>query len=143
MFSILFSHRRQFSLYPFHSVDSTHVLFLLHHPLQNVLHIVCIDHGTPGMLHNGLDQQLLLPGWLSNFTPAASAAHVSASGLMCPCPPSLLKALSPTFQDRLIWHESYMEEYNGLLKLDTFEEISVERYERLREKGANKAIPTM
>eukprot|EP00957_Ditylum_brightwellii_P193206 14711268-Ditylum_brightwellii.AAC.1 len=28
-----------------------------------------------------LDQQLILPGWHSNFIPATTASHVSASGL--------------------------------------------------------------
>eukprot|EP00957_Ditylum_brightwellii_P052871 4008734-Ditylum_brightwellii.AAC.1 len=57
-----------------------------------------------------LDQQLLLPGWHSNFIPAAAAAHVSASGLTCDCPEFLIKALAPSFADCAIWHESYMEE---------------------------------
>eukprot|EP00957_Ditylum_brightwellii_P133112 10149439-Ditylum_brightwellii.AAC.1 len=67
-----------------------------------------------------LEQQLLLPRWHSNFIPAAAAAHVSASGLTCDCPESLIKALSPLFADRTIWHDSYMEELQGLIKLGTF-----------------------
>eukprot|EP00957_Ditylum_brightwellii_P002337 179521-Ditylum_brightwellii.AAC.2 len=78
-----------------------------------------------------LDQQLILPGWHSNFIQAAAAAHVSASGLTYDCPDSLLKALAPTFSGRAIWHDSYMEELNGLIKLGIFHEISLVKYRRL------------
>eukprot|EP00957_Ditylum_brightwellii_P204368 15338892-Ditylum_brightwellii.AAC.1 len=38
-----------------------------------------------------LHQQLILPGWHNNIIPAATAAHVSTSGLMCNHPDSLIK----------------------------------------------------
>eukprot|EP00957_Ditylum_brightwellii_P165870 12628642-Ditylum_brightwellii.AAC.1 len=90
-----------------------------------------------------LEQQLILPGWHRNFIPAAAAAHVSATGLTCDCPDSLLKALAPTFSNRVIWHKSYMEELNGLIKLGTFHEISLDEYQQLCDKGAPKALPSM
>eukprot|EP00957_Ditylum_brightwellii_P181640 13836670-Ditylum_brightwellii.AAC.1 len=73
-------------------------------------------------------QQLIFLGWHSNFISAAAATHVSASRLTCDCPDSLIKALAPTFTNRAIWHESYMEELNGLIKLGTFHEISLDKY---------------
>jgi hypothetical protein len=36
-----------------------------------------------------------------------------------------------------------MEELNGLIKLGTFHEISLDEYRRLRNKGAPKALPSM
>eukprot|EP00957_Ditylum_brightwellii_P006855 519102-Ditylum_brightwellii.AAC.1 len=36
-----------------------------------------------------------------------------------------------------------MEELQGLIKLGTFHEISLEEYRRLRDKGAPKALPSM
>eukprot|EP00957_Ditylum_brightwellii_P175123 13333451-Ditylum_brightwellii.AAC.1 len=74
---------------------------------------------------------------------AAAAAHVSASGLTCDCPNSLLKALAPTFSDRAIYHDSYMEELNGLIKLGNFHEISLDEYHCLQDCGAPKALPSM
>eukprot|EP00957_Ditylum_brightwellii_P016799 1264563-Ditylum_brightwellii.AAC.1 len=73
------------------------------------------------MYQSILDQQLILPGWHSTFIPAATVAHISATGLTCDCPESLIKALAPTFADRAIWHASYMEELQGLIALDTFQ----------------------
>eukprot|EP00957_Ditylum_brightwellii_P156911 11942119-Ditylum_brightwellii.AAC.1 len=81
-----------------------------------------------------LDQQLLLPGWHSSFIPATTAAHVSASGLIRPCPETLLKALAPIFADRSIWHNSYMEELTGLVKLSTYQTISLQEYHHIRDK---------
>eukprot|EP00957_Ditylum_brightwellii_P035384 2683593-Ditylum_brightwellii.AAC.1 len=75
-----------------------------------------------------LDQQLIHSGWQSNFIPEAAAAHISTSGLACDYPDSLIKALAPTFADQAIWHKSYIEELNSLLKLGTFHKISIEEY---------------
>lgn len=36
-----------------------------------------------------------------------------------------------------------MEEYEGLIKLDTFDEITVAEYNQLLAKGANSTILTM
>eukprot|EP00957_Ditylum_brightwellii_P082586 6279751-Ditylum_brightwellii.AAC.1 len=64
-----------------------------------------------------LDQHLILPGWRSNFISAAAVAHASTSGLTYDCLDYFIKALAPTFADRDIWYDSYMEELNGLIKL--------------------------
>ena len=55
-----------------------------------------------------------------------SASHVSARNLKAPCPPSLLKALHEDFVDRFTWHDSYMEEKDGLIANDTYVEISLQ-----------------
>ena len=74
-----------------------------------------------------------------------SASHVSARNLQAPCPPSLLKALHEDFVDHSTWHESYMEEEEGLIANDTYVVISLQEYRRLRRlpKGVPKAIPSM
>ena len=74
-----------------------------------------------------------------------SASHVSARNFKTPCPPSLLKALHKNFVDRSTWHESYMEEKDGLIANDTYVEISLQEYCRLCRlpKGVPKAMPTM
>eukprot|EP00957_Ditylum_brightwellii_P014929 1125738-Ditylum_brightwellii.AAC.1 len=75
--------------------------------------------------------------------PATAAAHISASGLTCNFPDSLIKALAPSFQDRFTWHTSYMEELGRLIKLGVFCVISLSEYRRLRENGTPAAILTM
>ena len=76
----------------------------------------------------------------------AHASHVSARNLKAPCPPSLAKAMHEDFVDRATWYESYLEEKHGLRDCDTYEEISLQEYERLRRLPHSvvpKAIPTM
>ena len=46
---------------------------------------------------------------------AICASHVSARNLQAPCPPSLSKTLHEDFVDHSTWHESYMEEKEGLI----------------------------
>ena len=74
-----------------------------------------------------------------------SVSHVSAQHLKAPCPPSLLKALNEDFVDRSTWLDSYNEEKNGLLENDTYVEISLQEYRRLRRlpQSVPKAIPSM
>ena len=57
-----------------------------------------------------------------------SASHVSARNLKVPCPPSLSKALHKDFVDRLTWHESYIEEKDGLIANNNYVEISLQEY---------------
>eukprot|EP00957_Ditylum_brightwellii_P035030 2655916-Ditylum_brightwellii.AAC.1 len=82
------------------------------------------DGSSPTNLHNLgftyqslLNNQLLLPGCNKSFLPAAAAAHVSIQGLTLDCPDSIIKALNPSFANRAIWHQSYIEKFNGLLQL--------------------------
>eukprot|EP00957_Ditylum_brightwellii_P141194 10757250-Ditylum_brightwellii.AAC.1 len=72
-----------------------------------------------------------------------AAAHVSASNLTCKYPDSLVKALLPPFQDRLVWHTTYMEELNRLIKLGVFERFPWMSIVKCKKKGAPAAIPTM
>ena len=71
--------------------------------------------------------------------------HVSARDLKAPCPPSLAKALQDDYVDRSTWWDSYLEEKQGLRECDTYEEITLQEYRRLRRlpKAVPKAIPTM
>ena len=77
--------------------------------------------------------------------PLVFASHVSARNLKAACPPSLLKALHEDFVDRSTWRDSYYEEKNGLLENDTYVEISLQEYRRLRRlpKSVPRAIPSM
>ena len=72
---------------------------------------------------------------------SAAARHVSASSLHEPNPGTLRKALNPKFADHKVWLESYQEEYDGLMSMDTMEILSASQYSNL--KNAPKAIPTM
>ena len=72
-----------------------------------------------------------------------SISHVSAKGCVCPCPPSLQKALDPSHPDRKIWIESYAEEKTSLLDIDTFKVILLEEYRHLQKDGAPQAIPSI
>ena len=106
----------------------------------------------PGMSIDNIIQ----PTWnASSFlrlaTAAASAcvpiwaSHVSVRHLKASCPPSLLKALNENFVDRLAWLDSCNEEKNGLLENDTYVEISLQKYRRLRRlpQSVPKTIPSM
>ena len=74
-----------------------------------------------------------------------SAGHVSARNLKADCPPSLLRALDDDFIDRATWLESYYEEKTGLKDRNTYVEIILQEYLRLRRlpKSVPRAIPTM
>lgn len=63
-----------------------------------------------------------------NFHLAGISRHVSATNLQCLI---LSKAMYPRNPDKLIWLDSYKEEYNGLTSNDTFDIISEEEYIRL------------
>lgn len=58
-----------------------------------------------------------------------------------PNPGTLRKGSNPQFADRKVWRESYEEEYNGLVSMDTMEIPSTPKYKNL--KNALKAIPTV
>ena len=68
-----------------------------------------------------------------------------ARNLKAPCPPSLLTALREGFVDDATWRKSYCKEKQGLTDNDTYEEISLQEYRRLRRlpNSVPKAIPTM
>ena len=101
-------------------------------------------------------EKIIQPTWnpsssLRPSTTAAStstpvyASHVSVRNLKAPCPPSLLKALNEDFVDRSTWLDSYNKEKEGLFENDTYVEISLQEYRRLRRlsKAVPKAIPSM
>ena len=93
-----------------------------------------------------IDDGSLVPGWhtKSHFLKAGQASHVSATLLTSNVPPgSVKKALSPKNVDRLIWEESYQEEYSGLESNDTFVIISQEEHQRLYRLSGKRAIPSM
>ena len=71
------------------------------------------------------------------------ARHVSAKGLHVLEAPSLHKHHELSPHDKDIWDRSYLEEYNGLLNLDTWEVISEEEYKRLLPFSGKALLPTM
>ena len=71
---------------------------------------------------------LLQPNWFSKDT--ISANHVSATSLVKRCPSTLKQALHSSHPDKDIWTLSYFEEYNGLRKLDVYDEITYEDYKK-------------
>ena len=109
----------------------------------------------PNFTHNWtnlLAEETLLFGHttVSSFLPrhhysnALSANHVSATHLINPCPPSLLKALHPSNPDLLTWLKSYEEEKEGLERLEVFDRISKQQYLFLKRTGRiGKAFPSM
>ena len=86
----------------------------------------------------------LLVGWTSNPSqPQRRGRFVSAANLLVKAAPSSLLQLphlNPT--DRIIWGDSYGEEHGSLRKMDVFDVITAEEYERYKALGY-KAIPTM
>ena len=74
-----------------------------------------------------------------------SASHVFAVNLKAPYPPSLLKVLHEDNADRAIWVASLKEKKDGLAAANTYEEISLQEYRRLRRlpQSVPKAIPSM
>ena len=74
-----------------------------------------------------------------------SASHVLARDLKAPYPASLAKVLHEDFVERSTWRDSYLEEKHGLRDCNTYKEITLQEYERLRRlpKSVPKAIPTM
>ena len=70
------------------------------------------------------------------------ARHVSAKGLQILRTPTLHKHHELPPGDKDIWDRSYLEEYNGLQKLDTWEIITESEYKRLLP-FSGKALPTM
>ena len=93
-------------------------------------------------------QNFIYPSWaISSFlheqAPPPSASHLSTKSLHSETPASLFLALSKSHLDRDTWYESFREEKESLIHVDTFTKIPLEEYRQLQEKGAPKAIPTM
>ena len=92
-----------------------------------------------------IQEGILLPGW-SNSTRqiVAAARHISAKGLHHLIAPKSLKiAFLETNVDRAIWLASYLEELQGLLRMQTFEVITSAKYHALVKEHGCVAIPTM
>ena len=70
------------------------------------------------------------------------ARHVSAQNLSSPIEPSLCKHHELPPGDRITWDASYKEEYDGLVKLDTWDFVTEEEYEKLKPI-VGKALPSM
>ena len=70
------------------------------------------------------------------------ARHVSAQNLSSPIEPSLCKHHELPPGDKITWDASYKEEYDGLVKLDTWDFVTEEEYEKLRPI-VGKALPSM
>ena len=70
------------------------------------------------------------------------ASHVSVRNLKTPCPLSLLNALHEDYVDRSTWLDSYNKEKDTFIENDTYVEISLQEYRRLRRfpKSVPKAI---
>ena len=92
-----------------------------------------------------IDTKMLLPGWSNSVRQiVATARHVSAKHLNILSPPSTLtKALSDSHPDNTIWLTSYLEEIQGLLRMNTFTIISEAEYLKLVKEHGIFAIPTM
>ena len=72
------------------------------------------------------------------------ARHVSAADLIhAEAPISLLKHSKLHPKDKIIWDQSYAEEYNGLVVLYTWEEITEEELRYLQKHKDAKLLPTM
>ena len=97
---------------------------------------------------------ILQPSWnvysfLRSANPAPTAAsfisasHVLACDLKAPCSPFLMKSLHEGSVDISTWHDSNMEEKNGLIENYTYDEISLQEYRCLRclPKGVPKSTP--
>ena len=101
----------------------------------------------------------IMPGWINATTMTAArnvritsniiahhitAKHVSAASLVnSEAPISLLKHSKLHPKDKMIWDRAYAEEYNGLVTLDTWEEISEEEATQLQKHKNAKILPTM
>lgn len=94
--------------------------------------------------HSGMiETKTILPGWSNSVRQiVATARHVSAKNLVnTTAPGSLRIALIETNPDRPIWLASYIEEIQGLLRMETFDVITAEQYRELIKQYRVKAIP--
>ena len=93
-----------------------------------------------------IDAGTLVPGWHKGqlFSFQGSASHVSAATLVDPhAPGSLRVALHHANPNRLVWTESYREEYEGITSNSTFDVISEDDYVAHCRRTGTKAIPSM
>ncbi len=89
-------------------------------------------------------QGILVPGHnTTSFVRETTTNFVSAANLIWECPRSLLYALDNKHPDSDVWLQSFWEEKDGLLSMDTYDTITLAQYRAYREKGAPRAIPTM
>jgi hypothetical protein len=58
-------------------------------------------------------------------------------------PRSLLCALAAKHPDREVWLQSFWEEKDGIISMDTYKTITLAQYRAYQEQGAPHAIPTM
>lgn len=92
-----------------------------------------------------MDKKMLLPGWSNSVRQiVATARHVSAKHLNILCvPTTLTKALCDSYPDKFIWLATYLEEIQGLLRMNTFTIITEAEYRKLVKEHGIFAIPTM
>ena len=92
-----------------------------------------------------IDSKAFLPGWSNSVRQiVATTRHVSAKNLANPIAPGTLRiGLATDNPDRHIWLASYIEEIQGLLRMETFDVITSAQYRELIKKYGVKAIPSM
>ena len=104
-------------------------LFVRRNSAGQIVHEHCLVD-LPFTWRQRLHEEPLFTGWNCLPPPGppdiilGNGHHVSASTLHHPCPPTLLRALLPTFPDSPVWLDSYCEEYDSLLAQDTFSIIT-------------------
>jgi hypothetical protein len=81
---------------------------------------------------------------LSNIAASLiTARHVSAVDLVnTNSPTSLIQHAKMHLNDKKIWDQSYFEEYDGLVNLDTWEVISEDEYKQIKHL-VKRTLPTM
>ena len=91
-----------------------------------------------------IDDGILLPGWhtTTKFLQGL-ARHVSVVNCQMECPASLHLAMQSSHSDKHTWLASYKEEYDGLVKQDTFDIIDEETYRHIHHTTGKLAIPSM
>jgi hypothetical protein len=85
---------------------------------------------------------MLILGWQDMSYFLGTAEHVYADLFKRPRPSSLIQALDPTRPDHSVWHASYKEEYDGLRKFDTFDELSLAEYRKLAKTRSPAILST-
>ena len=68
---------------------------------------------------------------------------VSAKKLENKSAPTLLKHYLLSNKDKTIWDTSYKAEYDGLVDIDTWDTITEQEYQQLKELGKGGLLPTM
>ena len=104
-------------------------------------------------LNSVIENKKLFKGW-RNLCLASTARllqaisnmychHISAEKLTILKAPSLLKYEQLPEIDKLLWDESYKEEYKGLQKLGTWRAVIDDKYDQLKNIIKAKFLPTM